>query len=98
MHAYEAHAYEMHADKVQAYETHAGEMHAHEIVPAYEIYAGEVHAHEICCEKAAFRLLPAVAYWGFLGPSRPIVMSVSVWLPASSSLSACYRLGQALCT
>jgi hypothetical protein len=38
---------------------------------------------------AAFRLLLTVVYRGLLGPT---VMSVSVWLPASSRLSACYCL------
>jgi hypothetical protein len=33
--------------------------------------------------------LPTGAYWGLLGP---IVISVSIWLPISSVLSACYCL------
>ena len=32
---------------------------------------------------------PTGAYWGLLGPT---VISVSIWLPVSSVLSACYCL------
>jgi hypothetical protein len=35
--------------------------------------------------------LPTVAYWGLVGPT---MMTVSVWLSASSRLSACYCLGR----
>jgi len=50
--------------------------------------------------------LPTGAYWGLLGPNEayrglpmPTMISVSIWLPVSSLLSACYCLpGQALCT
>jgi hypothetical protein len=59
-----------------------------------------------CCEWAAFRSLLAVAYWGLLeltgalpGPAEaylgllmPTVILVSIWLPVSRVLSACYCL------
>ena len=41
---------------------------------------------ELSCEYAAFRLLLAGACWALL---MPAVISVSIWLPASSVLSAC---------